>query len=229
MFRRKQQPPYAPQLEALPVEERGRVLAPIYILKMHGRQLKKQRVYPSKDTALAFEAVVGLVAAPSVGTKDDQDPRVLFEAAHCLRDGLTLLAAIPSSRGPYGDLLYRVVLAAGLAIGGIYATRVGHMPQIDPADTVDPPKLRLAMDRTVRSFAEALAESSKGTWHGAFPNTLNELAERFGHTPPLIAALVDQRPMAARVHSVEQLGYEELLDMTRDPELARAAASATPV
>lgn len=122
-----------------------------------------------------------------------------------------------------------MVLAAGDAIGGIYATRVGHMPQIDPTDTVEPPKLRLALDRTVGSFADALAESPEGTWHGAFPSALHELAERLEHAPPLIAALAGQRPLAAQIHPLGHLGYDELLDMTRDPELARSAASAAPV
>ena len=107
MIRRKKSP-WAASIDELPESEQAGAFAAIYLLKVAGRILNKQKVPPIKKSE-DFEALVARVAGPSLGKADEQEARALFDVAHCLRDARTVLAGSRLVYGPYGDLFYRVL------------------------------------------------------------------------------------------------------------------------
>lgn len=227
MFGRSKKPLWHPSLDALGAEARPQLLAAIYFLKLSDTGLKKLKVSPVKGS-LEYEAIVARVAAPSVGRADEQEAREVFDVAHCLRDSRTVLAGSPLSDEPYGDLFYRVLVGYSAVMERLYAQRMGYPPQIDPVNTVEPPHLREFLNETACRFGEAVTGAPPGTWSGDLRGALEELAENHANRPSeLIEALDGQPPLYSRMYPAGwQLGYEDILDMTHDAELADAVAAA---
>lgn len=229
MLGRTKKPMWAPELDALPDEEKTAAMVAIYFLKLSGSGLKKAKVFPEKDR-LRFEALVARVAAPFLGPVEDLGARDLFDIAHCLRDGATVLAGSQLTRGPYGDLLYRVDQGCSAIIHHLYARRVGSQLMIDPANTVEPPKLRLFLNAMTSRYADALLGQEAGTSRdGDIVEILSRLAG-LSAEPPLITAVKEKQPLALLSHGPDWfLSEADILDMTRDEQLARSLASALPI
>jgi hypothetical protein len=217
---------WAPEVDDLPEDEKVAAMSAIFLLKLTGRHLKKAKVLPEKEP-LAFEALVARVAVPFVGRADAQSPREIYEIAHCLRDGATVLSGGQLSRGPYGDLFYRVDQGCSAVVHTMWAQRGGGELQINPAATVEPPRLAEFLDAMAARFADALLKQPTGTWEAMpFTKTLQRLSAD-PSDPPLIAALRGKQPFVEVAHGPGwELSEDDLLDMTRDPQLAHAVATA---
>jgi hypothetical protein len=226
MLGRGKKPQWSPELDDLPGDEKVAAMSAILFLKLSGRHLKKAKILPEKDP-LAFEALVARIAAPFVGKAEEQSPREIYEIAHCLRDGATVLSPGQLSRGPYGDLFYRVDQGCSVVVHTMWAQRGGGELQINPADTVEPPHLADFLDAMASRFADALLKRPTGTWQPMrFTETLLRLSSESSEDPPLIAALRAKQPFAEVAHGPGwELSEDDLLDMTRDPELAHAVAT----
>ena len=228
MLGRKKKPMWAPELDALPSDEKATAMVAIYFLKLSGTALKKFKVLPEKDP-MQFEALVARVSVPFLGPADeDYDPRDQFEIAHCLRDGATVLAGSQLTRGPYGDLLYRVDQGCSAIVHKLYAQRVGSELLIDPANTVAPPKLRLFLNAMTAQYADALLGQPTGTSdeRADLVETLSRLA-RLPTEPHLVTAVRGKQPMALLAHGPDwYLSEADILDMTRDEKLARSLGNA---
>lgn len=220
---------WAPEIDALPDDERTQALVACYFLTLSASNIKKSGVLPQKDP-LRFNAVVARVCVPFIGPAEEQEAREIFGFAHCLRDGCTAISGSDLTRGPYGDLLYRVMQGCSLVVQHLYFQRVGSDVQIDPANTVRPPTLRLFLDALGVRFADALLSQPSGTTpDGELVATLVRLAETTPD-PDLIAPLRDQPPMAQLAHGADWfLSESDLLDMTRDEALAESLANAPAV
>ena len=187
-------------------------------------QLKKQGIAPKKVWS-DYEAVVARSMVPFIKHADERTPRDTFDVAHCLRDGGTVLAGSALTDGPYGDLLYRVSVGASGVVQALHMHDTGSMPQIDPANTVEPPLLRQFLNTFTARFADALSDTPAGTWRvGLFTETLQQLA---GQAPEAGNVLLSETsaagPFKRRVYPPD-LDHDDLLDMTQDPELAESVA-----
>ena len=229
MLGRKKKPTWSSELDALPDGERTAAMVGIYFLKLSGSGLKKFRVYPEKDR-LPFEALVARVAIPWLGPIEDYDAATLFDVGHCLRDGATVLSGSQLTRGPYGDLLYRVDQGCSAIVHRVYERRVGSQLLLDPANTVEPPRLRLFLSALAARYADGLlAQPSGTTAEDGVVETLSQLAAS-PEEPRLVTAVRSQEPLALVAHGRDWfLSEADILDMTRDEQLARSLGHASAI
>ena len=61
---------WAPELDALPSDEKGTAMVAVYFLKLSGTALRKLKVFPEKDP-MEFEALVARVSVPLLGPFDE--------------------------------------------------------------------------------------------------------------------------------------------------------------
>jgi len=211
---------WSPEIDALPDDEKAAAATAIYMLKVHAVSLKRARVSPIKKS-LEFEALVARCAGPDIGLAEAQESRDLYEIWHCLRDAGTVLAGTSLTDGPYGDLFYRVTVGWSAVVGGLYLQRTGTSLDIDPLDTVPPPRLREFLNEGVRRFADGLAGDPSGTWERyPFTTTLRDLSSELGNTPDLIDALQNQPSLKSRLYPRDwRLGPDDIREMTGDDEL----------
>lgn len=231
MLGRKKKPLWAPELNELPDDENSAAMVAIYFLATSRSGMKKARIFPEKDP-LAFEALVARVSVPFLNPLEDaSDVRALFDVGHCLRDGATVLSGSQLSRGPYGDLLYRVEQGCSTVVHRAYKQWVGQEILLDPANTVPPPKLRLFLNALAARYADALAGDPAGTWdEDNVPQTLSRLSALPVEPPIITAVKAAAQPFALSVHGPDWfLSEADVFDMTRDAELARSLGNADPV
>lgn len=197
-------------------------------------QLREQDLVPV-TMGLDFEILVAQV----MGNDIDWDPGPTFEDldmyASVVVESRNLLSGSRACLGPYGDLLYRVLIGYGAAVDLVASEIYGVVPAaVDPITTPPPHEwiLRGFLNRIGHRFAEALAGEPLGTEDRELTATLHDIADRLGHEPPLVAALVGRPPLVNRLHGPDWPGswpYSEYLELTGDEELSRGLANAGPV
>jgi hypothetical protein len=184
---------------------------------------------------LDFEILVAQVIGDDVFADSDPTFDKLDMYASVVVECRNLLSGSRICLGPYGDLLYRVLVGYGAVVELVASQMYGVVPApVDPATTAPPHEWILSgfLNRSGQRFAEALAGDPLGTEDGELTATLRDLANRLGHELPLIAALVGQTPLVTRVHAPDWPGswpYSEYLELTGDEELSRGLANAEPL
>jgi hypothetical protein len=133
-------------------------------------------------------------------------------------------------------LVYRVLAAYGIVLDWIGVEKHGAQPSFDEHRRVEPPTVRLFLDRAGTRFAGTLrgAEANSADGHAGVVATLQSLAAELGHEPALIAALVGKPPAAVRIHRpvpdwAGSFSYDDFMHATGDPQLSRELADAPPV
>jgi hypothetical protein len=166
--------------------------------------------------------------------KSGPPERDLARLAQIVAHARLVLAGSRLAQGPYGDLLYRVLIGWAAALDRIGIKKYGAAPTFDEDERLGPPLARMFLNQVASRFDEALRGADPGTRNGELVPTLESLAADLGREPPLIAALVGLAPMVMTVHAPVpdwpgSLTQSDFMEATLDPVLSEALADAEPV
>jgi hypothetical protein len=196
--------------------------------------LWKSKTLPLKK-GLDFEVLVAQVMADDVDLSRGPPLDELGALAHLVVEARNVFSGSRVCLGPYGDLLCRVLLAYGGAVDRVAHHVHGVEPRAFTADEMEPPAPRVMSEfltRTGNRFAGALL-GEPSTEDGELTATLGELADRLGHAPLLVRALVGSTPMVTRIHPqpgwAGSFAYEEFLEATGDADLSWGLTHAEPI